>query len=69
MTESQITVESKETGEQERTPTWRRVKTVFQKATKQMRIERYQSKEQQSRFFREQEERSQLWDLTQNLLP
>ena len=69
MTELQITVESKETGEQERTPTWRRVKTVFQKGTKQMRIERYQSKEQQSRFFREQEERSQLWDLTQNLLP
>ena len=68
MTESQITVESKETGEQERTPTWRRVKTVFQKGTKQMRIERYQSKEQQSRFFREQEEGSQLW-MTQNPLP
>ena len=68
MTESQITVESKETGERERKPTWRMVKTVLQNGTKQMRIERYQSKEQQSRFFREQEEGSQLW-MTQNPLP
>ena len=49
-------------------PTWKRVKTVLQKSTKQMRIKTYQSKDKQSRFFREQEEECHLW-LTQNLYP
>lgn len=44
----------------------KRVKTVLQKGTKQMRIKMYWSKEQQIRFFREQEEECHLW-LTQNL--
>ena len=51
---------------QEWKPTWKRVKTALQKGTKQMRIKTYQSKDQQSGFFREQEEERHLW-LTQNL--
>ena len=39
--------------------TWKRVKTVFKKGNKQMRIKTYQSKEQQTRLFREQEEECQ----------
>lgn len=39
---------------------------MLQKGTKQMRVKTHQSKEQQSRFFREQEEECCLW-LTQNL--
>ena len=49
-------------------PTWKRVKTALQKGTKQMRIKTYQSKDQQTGFFREQEEERHLW-LTQNLDP
>ena len=51
---------------QEWKPTWKRVKIALQKGTKQMRIETYQPKDQQSRFFREQEDECHLW-LTQNL--
>ena len=43
-----------------------RVKTVLQKDAKQMRIETYHSKDQQSMFFREQEVECHLW-LTKNL--
>ena len=50
----------------ENTRTWKRVKTAHQQGTKQMRSETYQSKDQQSRFLREQEEECHLW-LTQNL--
>ena len=39
--------------EQEWKPTWNRMKTAPQKGAKQMRIETYQFKMQQSRFFRE----------------
>ena len=42
--------------------------TALQKGTKQKRIETYQSKVQQIRFVREQEEECHLW-LTQNLHP
>ena len=49
-------------------PTWKRVKTALQKRAKQMRIETYPSKDQQSRFFREQEEEWHLC-LTQKLHP
>ena len=52
--------------EQEWKSTWKRVKTALQKGNKQMRIETYQSKDQQSRFFRKQEEECHLW-LAQNL--
>ena len=54
--------------EHEWKPTWKRVKTALQKGTKQMRIERYQSKDQQSRFFREREVECILW-LSQYLHP
>ena len=43
--------------EQEWKPTWKRVKPALQKGTKQTRIETYQSKDQQRRFFREQVEK------------
>ena len=36
--------------------TWKREKTAAQKGTKQIGIETYQAKDQQSRSFREQEE-------------
>ena len=51
---------------QEWKSTWKRVKTVLQKGNKQMRIETYQSKDQQGRFFRKQDEECHLW-LAQNL--
>ena len=53
---------------QEWKPTWKRLKSALQKCTKQMKIETYQSKEQQRRFFRELQEEYHLW-LTQNLHP
>ena len=46
--------------EQEWKPTWKRVKRALQKS--------YQSKDQQNRFFREQEKEFHLW-LTHNLHP
>ena len=52
--------------DQEWKPTWRRVKSALQKGARQKRIETYQSKEQQSQFFREREDKCHLW-LTQNL--
>lgn len=52
--------------EQELKPTWNRMKTAPQKGAKQMRIETYQFKMQQSRFFREWKEECYLW-LTQNI--
>ena len=42
--------------EQEWKLTWKREKTAAQKSTKQIWIETYQAKDQQSRSFREQEE-------------
>ena len=51
---------------QEWKSTWKRVKTALQKGNKQMRIETYQSKDQQGRFLRKQEEECHLW-LAQNL--
>lgn len=54
--------------DQEWKSTWRRVKSALQKSAKQKRIETYKSKEQQSQFFREQEDECHLW-LTQNLNP
>ena len=53
---------------QEWKPIWIRVKSVLQKCIKQMRIEMYESKEQQNRLFKEQEPECHLW-LTQNLHP
>ena len=44
------------------------VKKAVQKDSKRMRIDTYQSKDQQSRLFREQEEECHLW-LTQKSLP
>ena len=54
--------------DQEWKPTWRRVKSELKKGARQKRIETYQSKEQKSQFFREQEDEYHLW-LTQNLNP
>ena len=51
---------------QEWKSTCKRVKTALQKGNKQMRIETYQPKDQQGRFFRKQEEECHLW-LAQNL--
>ena len=51
---------------QEWKSTWKRVKTALQKGNKQMRIETYQSKDQQGRFLRKKEEECHLW-LAQNL--
>ena len=51
--------------EQEWKRAWKKVKTSLQKGTNQMRIETYQSNDQQSRFFLENVE-CHLW-LAQNL--
>ena len=64
MEEAGITLEFKDNmiqlnGEQidqEWKPTWRRVKSALQKGARQKRIETCQSTEQQSQFFREQED-------------
>ena len=47
---------------------WKREKRVLQRCNEQMRIQTYQPKDQQSRFFRDQEEECHLW-VTQNLHP
>ena len=46
--------------------TWRKVKNSLQKATESKRIENYNTKEQQSQFYQEQEEECHVW-LKQNL--
>ena len=40
--------------EREWKPTWRKVKTCFQKATELNRIENYETKEQQSQFYQDE---------------
>ena len=44
------------------------MKAVLQRDIKRMRVETYESKEQQSRLFKKQEPECHLW-LTQNLHP
>jgi len=48
--------------------TWRKVKSSLQKGMEINRVEIYETKEQQSKLFQEQEDECHLW-LTQNLHP
>ena len=49
-------------------PTWKKVKSKLQEGVERKRVEAYETKEQQGRLFREQEEECNLW-LTQSVNP
>ena len=49
-------------------PTWKKVKSKLQEGVERKRVEAYETKEQQGRLFREQEEECNLW-LIQNVNP
>ena len=53
-------------GEREYKATWRKIKMSLQKATEAKRIETYETKVQQSQFYKEQEKECHTW-LNQNL--